>query len=84
LSVLTTTVWNIDDCPIEDSMWLDQINIWEMQGSLLGQNEEVRGTFIHITQHWVNEMYMQPMGAIGARENVRTVVGDLDNADHVL
>ena len=84
LSVLTTSVWNIDDSPIEDSMWLDQINIWEMQGSLLGQNEQVRGTFIHITQHWVNEMYMQPMGAIGARENVRIVVGDLDNADHVL
>lgn len=84
LSVVTTTVWNIDDAPIEDVLWLDQIDVWEMQGSLLGQNEEVRGTFIHITQHWVNEMYCQPMGAVGNRECIRLTQGDVDHPDHVL
>lgn len=84
LSIVTTTVWNLFENPCEDIKWLAHIDKVEKDGHLLGQNEEIRGNCIHITQHWINELWMQPEWAIGDRNPLQVIKGDLDNIIHVL
>jgi len=84
LSVLTTTVWNIFENPLEDLQWLDQVDLLDKQGILLGQNEEVRGNFVHITQHWINDLWMQPESGVGEHYPLHIHKGNPDNPIHVL
>lgn len=66
LSTVTTTVWNINENPLENPEWLQNIDLWDEQGILLGQNEEIRNeSFIHVTQHWVNSDYAYHKAAVG-------------------
>lgn len=84
LSIITTTVWNLFENPLEDEQWLEHINKCEKQKILIGQNEEVRGNYIHVTQHWINELCMQPELAIGEKNPLQLIKGDLKNVAHVL
>ena len=84
LSLVTTTVWNLFENPLEDELWLKEIDILDKQGILLGQNEEVRGNHVHITQLWCNDKWCQPHSAIGEKNPLKTISGDLSNSDHVL
>ena len=85
LSLVTTTIWNLFDNPLENQKWLDNIDEMESNGSLLGQNEEVRDNFIHITQHWVNDVWAFPeWGLEDKMKPLRTVRGLLKNPAHVL
>ena len=85
LSIITTTVWNVTESPLENKKWLDEIDLMEDQGVLLGQNEEVRNNFVHITQHWVNDLYCKPLVAVGDKvQPVKEIKGDLKDPLHVL
>lgn len=86
LSLITTTVWNIEQNPLEDPKWLQNIDLWDEQGILLGQNEEIRNDrYIHITQHWVNELYSYPLAALGTDISpVLEKIGDPSDPLHVL
>jgi len=84
LSIITTTVWNIFDNPTQDQQWVEEMDNFDKKGFLLGQNEEVRGNNIHITQHWVNSLYSHPHWAVAEKNPLQTVVGDIDNPVHVL
>lgn len=85
LSIITTTVWNITESPLELTGWAQNIDTYENQGILLGQNEEVRGNFLHITQHWVNDLYCYPLAAVGTDiQPVKEIRGDLKDPLHVL
>jgi len=84
LSVLTTSIWNLFENPIEDPLWLEQVDLLDKQGILLGQNEEVRGNFVHITQHWINDLWMQPESGVGEHYPLHIHKGNPDNPIHVL
>lgn len=84
LSIITTTVWRLNDNPLENLNWISEIDSFERMGILLGQNEEVRANFIHITQHWLNQRVMSPHAAIGECEPVHSITGNLEHASHVL
>lgn len=86
LSVLVTSVFKLDD-PILDSNWYQEVEALENANKLLGQNEEVRGNFLHVTQLYVNEFYtMWDLDTVKARlpKPVYQVVGDYKHKDHVL
>lgn len=84
LSVLTTSVWSLNDNPLENPTWLDQIDLLDKQGILLGQNEQVRGNFVHVTQHWINDLWMQPESAVGNSYPLHVHRGNPENPIHVL
>jgi GNAT superfamily N-acetyltransferase len=85
LSYLTTTVWSVDNNPCESQQWVEAVDELDKKGFLLGQNEEVRGNHIHITQHWVNDLYATPMvGVKNFMDPVERVYGELNNPIHVL
>lgn len=79
LSIVVTNVYRLDDNPMEDYGFQSAIESLDKKEILLGQNEEVRGNFIHITQHWVNDQYIVKQG-----EPVLSIRGNLDNEHHVL
>ena len=84
LSVVTTTVWNLTDNPLENLDWTTEVDSFDQQNFLLGQNEEVRDKFIHVTQHWVNEDYCYPLAGIGDISPITEKRGDLEDPLHVL
>ena len=86
LSTVTTTVWNINENPLEDPKWLQNIDLWDEQGILLGQNEEIRNeSFVHVTQHWVNSDYAYHNAAVGSEIfPIIEKIGDLNDPLHVL
>jgi GNAT superfamily N-acetyltransferase len=55
LSVIYTSVWHVNEYPFENLKLM--VDTADKHGLLLGQNEEVRGNSIHVTQHWINDYY---------------------------
>lgn len=84
LSIITTTVWSLFENPLEDQAWLEHIDMLDKDGILLGQNEEVRGNVIHITQHWLNDLVRQELVVPGNRNPLQVIKGDPSNNAHVL
>ena len=85
LSHITTTVWSVDNNPCESQQWVEAVDELDKKGFLLGQNEQVRGNHIHITQHWVNDLYATPMvGVKNFMDPIERVYGELNNPIHVL
>ena len=84
LSVLTTTVWTLQNNPLEHTGWCAEVDKFDKENTLLGQNEEVRGNFIHVTQHWVNEDYCYPQAGVGDRVPLTEKRGDPTDPLHVL
>ena len=62
-----------------DAFWIDSMDKLEDKEILLGQNYEIRGDRIHITQHWVNDLYETI-----EKKPLTLIRGDLNNKDHVL
>lgn len=57
LSVIYTGVWHVNDFPLDNYNFTSAVENYDNTGILLGQNEEVRGNLVHVTQHWVNDYY---------------------------
>lgn len=86
LSLLITSVFHVND-PLLDNNWNTEVEALESANKLLGQNEEVRGNFLHVTQLYVNEFYtMWDLDTIKSRlpTPIYQVKGDHKNTDHVL
>lgn len=81
LSSITTSIYqNINsENPMMDAFWIDSMDKLEDKEILLGQNYEIRGEFVHITQHWVNDLYETI-----EKKPLTLIRGDLNNKDHVL
>lgn len=88
LSVLYTGIWNIDDYPFENQNFLLRIEDADKRQLLLGQNEQCRGIFMHVTQHWVNDYYADTFfDNIINDKTARPILvkkGDLNSPLHVL
>jgi len=85
LSHITTTIWQINNSPVENDVWIEAVDDLDKKGFLLGQNEEVRGDHIHITQHWVNDLYATPLAGVLELDPVDSIIqGDITNTHHVL
>ena len=70
---------------LTSQQWVEAVDELDKKGFLLGQNEQVRGNHIHITQHWVNDLYATPMvGVKNFMDPIERVYGELNNPIHVL